>query len=56
MEKDYKMFVDGVWMESSSGKRIEARNPSNGNIVATVPKGNREDLSRAIDSAYDAFP
>ncbi len=56
MERDYNMFIDGIWVESSSGKRIEVINPANGDIVATVPEGNKEDASKAIDSGYDAFP
>lgn len=56
MIKNYNMFINGEWLESLSGKRIEVRNPSNGEIIASVPEGTKEDLSKAIDSAYNSFP
>ena len=53
--KNYKMFINGEWVSSSSGKTKEVLNPATGQIVADVPEGNVEDAKRAIDAARNAF-
>jgi len=50
-----KMFIAGESVDSLSGQTYEVRNPANGELVDTVPKGNQEDARRAIDAAAAAF-
>jgi succinate-semialdehyde dehydrogenase/glutarate-semialdehyde dehydrogenase len=50
-----KMFIAGESVESVTGQTSEVRNPANGQVVDTVPKGNTEDARRAIDAAAEAF-
>jgi len=50
-----KMFTAGESVDSLSGQTYEVRNPANGELVDTVPKGNQEDARRAIDAAAAAF-
>jgi succinate-semialdehyde dehydrogenase/glutarate-semialdehyde dehydrogenase len=54
--KEHKMFINGRWVESSSGKKFDVRNPATGDLVALVPNGDAYDTSRAIDAAAKAFP
>ncbi len=49
------MFIDGKWVDSLSGERLETRNPANGRLLGTVPAGNREDVERAVAAARRAF-
>jgi len=50
-------FVDGRWVESSSAKIAERRNPANTDeIVASVPLSTREEMKEAIAAAKAAFP
>ena len=35
--QNFKMFIDGAWVESSSGKKIETLNPETNEVWATVP-------------------
>ena len=51
-----KMFVNGEWVEAKSGETQEIRNPSDGSVVETVPRANREDARAAIQAAEDAMP
>ena len=53
--KKYKMYIEGEWLNSTSGKTKNIVNPATEQIVAEVPDGNVEDARRAIDSARDAF-
>ncbi len=50
-----KMFIGGESVISTSNQFYEIRNPATGEIVDSVPKGNREDAKRAIQAAHDAF-
>jgi succinate-semialdehyde dehydrogenase/glutarate-semialdehyde dehydrogenase len=50
-----KMFIGGESVDSVTGQTSEVRNPATGDVVDTVPKGNAEDVRRAIDSAEAAF-
>ncbi|MFT4011871.1 MAG: aldehyde dehydrogenase family protein [Paracoccus sp. (in: a-proteobacteria)] len=49
------MFVAGSWVEAVSGQVIEARNPANGRLLATVPRGDARDIDQAVAAARRAF-
>ncbi len=49
-----KMFVGGSWQPSASGETFEATSPATGELIATVPQGDRTDATRAIDAARAA--
>ena len=53
--QNFKMFIDGEWVESSSKKKIETLNPENNKVWATVPEANEEDVDKAVQSAQKAF-
>ncbi|MEA2253587.1 MAG: hypothetical protein QOG70_3829 [Solirubrobacteraceae bacterium] len=46
-----EMFVGGAWGPSQSGDVFEATSPATGEIIATVPDGDRDDARRAIAAA-----
>ncbi|MFE5278829.1 aldehyde dehydrogenase family protein, partial [Bacillus cereus] len=53
--KMLKMYVNGEWVDSISGKTITVINPSTGDEIAKVPMGNKEDIDHAVRSARMAF-
>ena len=53
--QDFKMYINGEWVDSSSGKKIETLNPENNNVWATVPEANEKDVDKAVQSAQTAF-
>jgi acyl-CoA reductase-like NAD-dependent aldehyde dehydrogenase len=53
--KAYKNYIGGEWVDASSGETFDVINPSSGELVATVPKGGREDAERAIAAARESF-
>ena len=53
--QNFKMLIDGEWVESSSEKKIETLNPENNKVWATVPEANAEDVDKAVQSAQKAF-
>jgi len=49
-----QMFVGGDWQPSLSGETFEASSPANGEVIASIPQGDREDARRAIGAARAA--
>ncbi|MBV9806456.1 MAG: aldehyde dehydrogenase [Solirubrobacterales bacterium] len=49
-----EMFVCGTWQPSASGETFDATSPATGELIATVPQGDRADATRAIDAARGA--
>jgi acyl-CoA reductase-like NAD-dependent aldehyde dehydrogenase len=50
-------FINGEWVESSSGLTIERRNPADhGEVVAVVPLSTRKEAREAVAAAKAAFP
>jgi betaine-aldehyde dehydrogenase len=54
--KDMRMLIDGRFVESVGGKQIAVENPANRQIIGTVPRGDAEDVGRAVEAAASAFP
>ena len=53
----YKNFINGQWVESSSGKSIPNINPANtDDVIGTVKQATREEAKRAVESAAESFP
>ena len=53
--QNFKMFINGEWVESSSGKKINSLNPENNEVWATVPEADQKDVDKAVQSAHNAF-
>ncbi len=49
------MYINGEWVASSSGKKIESLNPENNEVWATVPEADEKDVDKAVQSAQSAF-
>lgn len=56
MSNNYQMYIGGEWVDAKNKESFEDYNPYNGEVFATVPKGKREDATRAIEAAAAAFP
>ena len=51
----YKLYIDGEWVNPSSGKSFETENPYTGEVWAKISRGNAEDVDRAVKAASSAF-
>lgn len=52
--KDLKMYINGKFVESRSGKWIDVLNPSTEEVTSRQPEGTVEDVEEAIDAAVEA--
>jgi acyl-CoA reductase-like NAD-dependent aldehyde dehydrogenase len=51
-----RMLIDGQWTEAASGAVLAVQNPANKQTIAEIPRGDAEDIARAVRAAAAAFP
>jgi succinate-semialdehyde dehydrogenase/glutarate-semialdehyde dehydrogenase len=56
MAEHHRMFVNGEWIEASTGGTFIVTDPATGEIIANVADGGPAEASRAIEAAHLAFP
>ena len=54
--KRYQMTIDGKKADPASGEWFESANPYTGKAWAEIPRGNAEDIDRAVQAAKAAAP
>jgi aldehyde dehydrogenase (NAD+) len=55
--RDYRMFVDGDWVEARDGRWIEITTPIvRGHVIGRVPSADVADVDAAVAAARAAFP
>lgn len=50
-----KLFINGEFVDSVSGKTFETRDPRNGVVIANIAEGDKEDVDLAVKAARAAF-
>jgi succinate-semialdehyde dehydrogenase/glutarate-semialdehyde dehydrogenase len=50
-----KTFINGAWVDSTSGQQLEVIDPATGKLLGSVPDCTADDLNLAVQSAYSAF-
>ncbi len=50
-----KLFINGEFVDSQSGKTFETYNPANGEVLAYVNEAQAEDVDKAVIAAKKAF-
>jgi aldehyde dehydrogenase (NAD+) len=56
MVENYKLYIDGKWVNSESGETFPSLNPANPkDIVGRFQLGNEDDVNKAVDAADRAL-
>jgi acyl-CoA reductase-like NAD-dependent aldehyde dehydrogenase len=50
----FKLFIDGRWENSSTGKLVPVDSPIDGSVIARVQGAGKEDVERAVIAAHNA--
>ena len=50
-----KLYINGEYVESSTGEFIDVENPATEEIFAKIPRANEDDINKAVDAAYEAY-
>ena len=53
--KEYKMYINGVWVDAENKKTFQSLNPENNEPWAIVPEASSKDVNKAVDAAQKAF-
>jgi aldehyde dehydrogenase (NAD+) len=53
--KNYKLFIDGGWVDSENGESIDVINPATEDRIGAVAQATKDDVRRAITAARRAF-
>lgn len=51
----YQLYVNGKWVNASTGETFERRSPADGEVVAVFEQGNEADVDRVVRAARMAF-
>ncbi|MBV9193052.1 MAG: aldehyde dehydrogenase [Solirubrobacterales bacterium] len=49
-------LIGGEWVAGRGGETIAVSNPATGELLASVPRGDRDDIAEAVTAAAAAFP
>jgi acyl-CoA reductase-like NAD-dependent aldehyde dehydrogenase len=55
MDKEYKLFIDGRWVDAKDGKTFNSYCPANGEFLSTCAEAGKEDVDLAVKAAWKAF-
>jgi len=55
VDTEYKLYINGQWVEGSEGKKMTSYNPSNGEKLADFIDASYEDVDAAVSAAQEAF-
>lgn len=50
-----KIFINGEFVDSVSGKAFQTIDPRNGEVIAEIAEGDKEDVDLAVKAAREAF-
>ena len=53
--KEYKMYIDGEWVDAENKKTFKTLNPENNEPWAIVPEASAKDTNKAVYAAKKAF-
>lgn len=53
--KQYKLWIDGKWANSTGGKPMDIEDPATGKKIASVVDASAADVDKAVKAAHKAF-
>ena len=53
--RDYRLFIDGKFVDASGGATFDDISPINGSVIARVAEANYDDVDRAVGAAKRAM-
>ena len=50
-----KQYINGQWVESSSGETLDVINPATEEVAGKIARGNKEDVDKAVEAADKVY-
>ncbi|WP_405415721.1 aldehyde dehydrogenase family protein [Maribacter sp. Asnod1-A12] len=54
-KKKYDQYINGAFVEPSSGKYFDNISPIDGKVISKIAQGNAQDIEKALDAAHNAL-
>src|SRR5210317_176352 len=54
--RKFKLFINGKWVDSSSGEYFESINPCTKEVLANISEASDSDVNKAVAAAKKALP
>ena len=55
MRMQVKQYINGEWIESTSGETINVINPATEEKMGEIAKGNKQDVDKAVEAAHNVY-
>ena len=55
MKDKLDFYINGKWVSSESGEKIEVINPANEEVIGNITAGTKKDIDAAVEAASEAF-
>ena len=55
MKDKLDFYINGKWVSSESGEKIEVINPANEEVIGHITAGTKKDIDAAVEAASEAF-
>ncbi len=55
LDKMYKLFIGGEWVEAEDKETLNSFSPADGSLLAEISEATRSDVDKAVDAAWKAF-
>lgn len=55
LDKEYKLFIGGEFVEAENGETIETYCPADGKLLAKIAQASEKDVDKAVDAAWEGF-
>lgn len=55
LDKVYKLFIGGEWVEAEDKETLNSFSPADGSLLAEISEATRRDVDMAVDAAWKAF-
>lgn len=55
LDKMYKLFIGGEWVEAEDKETLNSFSPADGSLLAEISEATRRDVDMAVDAAWKAF-
>lgn len=56
LKDSYGLYIDGKFIPASDGSMFVTTNPANGEKLATCAEATKDDVQKAVDAAWRAYP
>ncbi|MFD2830405.1 aldehyde dehydrogenase family protein [Corticicoccus populi] len=55
MRINNQQFINGEWVDSTSGETLDVINPATEEVLGTIAKGTKEDVDKAVEAAKNVY-